>query len=233
MGQTVRPFILIIVFALLVQATVLFAVGQPPICACGSVRLWIGAVLSPENSQQLTDWYTPSHVIHGMLFYALGRLLFRGRWSPVLALALALGIEVAWELLENSPPRHCPLSRTVVSTRLFGRQYPELPLRHARHAGWLWVGGADTGARQYSARACCRVVHRLDDPRQSDAQRRSTARPEQGHLRLAGGRWPLWRLHEGVSSNAVQRIWKDLRQDSERFVPVADAWVTGDACVVR
>lgn len=104
MGQTVRPFILIIVFALLVQATVLFAVGQPPICACGSVRLWVGAVLSPENSQQLTDWYTPSHVIHGMLFYAFGRLLFRGRWSPVLALALALGIEVAWELLENSPP---------------------------------------------------------------------------------------------------------------------------------
>lgn len=104
MGQIIKPVILIILFALVLQAVALFVMGQPPICACGTVRLWVGTVLSPENSQQLTDWYTPSHVIHGMLFYALGRLLFRGRWSPVLALALALGIEVAWELIENSPP---------------------------------------------------------------------------------------------------------------------------------
>ena len=104
MAHTVRPLILISAVALIFQAVVLYAMGQPPICACGTVRLWVGAVLSPENSQQLTDWYTPSHVIHGMLFFAFGRLLFRGRWSPVLAVALALGIEVAWELIENSPP---------------------------------------------------------------------------------------------------------------------------------
>ncbi|WP_370674226.1 DUF2585 family protein [Pleomorphomonas sp. PLEO] len=104
MAHTTRPLVLICAVALIVQAGVLYAMGQPPICACGTVRLWVGAVLSPENSQQLTDWYTPSHVIHGMLFFALGRLLFRGRWSPVLAVALALGIEIAWELIENSPP---------------------------------------------------------------------------------------------------------------------------------
>ncbi len=103
MGQTFRPLILVGIFALALQATVLYAMGQPPICTCGTVRLWVGAVLSPENSQQLTDWYTPSHVIHGMLFFALGRLIFRGRWSPLLGAALALGIEVAWELIENSP----------------------------------------------------------------------------------------------------------------------------------
>lgn len=104
MASTTRTFILVCAVALVVQAVTLYLMGQPPICACGMVRLWVGAVLSPENSQQLTDWYTPSHVIHGMLFFALGRLLFRGRWSPVLAVALALGIEVAWELIENSPP---------------------------------------------------------------------------------------------------------------------------------
>lgn len=103
MGQTFRPLILVGIFALALQAAVLYTMGQPPICTCGTVRLWVGAVLSPENSQQLTDWYTPSHVIHGMLFFALGRLIFRGRWSSLLGVALALGIEVAWELIENSP----------------------------------------------------------------------------------------------------------------------------------
>lgn len=97
-----KPVGLLLVGALVVQAVVLHLMGQPAICACGSVRLWAGTVLGPENSQQITDWYTPSHVIHGLLFYALGWLLLRGR-SPLLALALALGIEIGWELVENSP----------------------------------------------------------------------------------------------------------------------------------
>lgn len=104
MAQTTRVVVMIIAAALIVQAAVLYAMGQPPICACGTVRLWAGTVLSPENSQQITDWYTPSHVIHGMLFFALGRLLFRRWTSPLFTLALALGIEAAWELIENSPP---------------------------------------------------------------------------------------------------------------------------------
>ena len=96
-----RP-LLLIAFAIAVQASLLAWVGQPLICTCGVVRLWVGDVMSAETSQQITDWYTPSHVIHGLLFYALGWLLLRGR-SPLLALALALGIEIGWELVENSP----------------------------------------------------------------------------------------------------------------------------------
>lgn len=97
-------FWLAVVAALvIVQAAVLYAMGQPAICACGTVRLWAGDVAGPENSQQLADWYTPSHVIHGFLFYGLARLLLRRR--PLTArLALAVAIEVAWELAENSPP---------------------------------------------------------------------------------------------------------------------------------
>ena len=88
--------------ALVVQGTALHGFGQPSICACGTIRLWTGDVLGPENSQQITDWYTFSHVIHGMIFYGLGRLLLP-RAPLLVLLALALGIEVAWELAENSP----------------------------------------------------------------------------------------------------------------------------------
>jgi hypothetical protein len=85
------------------QIAVLLAMGRPPICTCGTIRLWENSPLSPETSQQLFDWYTFSHLVHGFLFYGAIRLVFRSRLSVWQALLIAMGIEIGWEILENTP----------------------------------------------------------------------------------------------------------------------------------
>jgi hypothetical protein len=81
---------------------ILLAMQRPPICTCGQIKLWEGVVNGPGNSQHLSDWYSFSHIEHGFLFYLGGWLLLRSQ--PLgLRLSFAVGLELAWEILENSP----------------------------------------------------------------------------------------------------------------------------------
>ena len=84
------------------QAAALRALGRVWICKCGYVKLWHGVVHSAENSQHIADWYSPSHVIHGFIFYWL--LTVIGRRLPTgVKLVLTILVEAGWEVLENSP----------------------------------------------------------------------------------------------------------------------------------
>ena len=95
----------IFVIALLMVATaasIELAMGRHPICTCGTIRLWVSGRDSPETSQMLADWYSLSHVVHGLLFYALLWSLLR-RWPVGQRFLIALLIEASWEVIENTP----------------------------------------------------------------------------------------------------------------------------------
>ena len=103
-----RKALLATLFLILASAAILLAMDRPPICTCGYVELWHGTVQSSGNSQHLTDWYSPSHFTHGLIMFFVAWLLwdkwrlFGGkpaRW----ALPIAVVVEAAWEIMENTP----------------------------------------------------------------------------------------------------------------------------------
>ncbi|MEZ4865167.1 MAG: DUF2585 family protein [Caldilineaceae bacterium] len=75
--------------------------GRLWICACGRVLLWAGDIWSADNSQHLFDPYSFTHILHGFVFFWVIRWLLP-RLDFGWQLWLALLVEAAWEVAENS-----------------------------------------------------------------------------------------------------------------------------------
>ena len=102
MTASSRRFALATAAIVTVTAAILLSMGREPICKCGYVKLWHGVVVSSETSQHISDWYTPSHVVHGFAIYGLLFLVAR-KWPIGARLIAATMIEGGWEILENTP----------------------------------------------------------------------------------------------------------------------------------
>ncbi|HEX3653566.1 MAG TPA: DUF2585 family protein [Rhizomicrobium sp.] len=102
--RTRRPlwYYAIAAVLLAMQIAVLCAFGQPFVAASGQILLWVNDPFSAETSQQLADWYSFSHIIHGFIFYGLLKLA-APRLPAGARFLIAMGVEVAWELTENTP----------------------------------------------------------------------------------------------------------------------------------
>lgn len=86
---------------LFIIAGTLWAWGQPVICTCGQVKLWVGSIFDSGNSQHIADWYTLSHILHGVLIALGGRILFpRLGFNALFAVAIITGI--GWEIVEHT-----------------------------------------------------------------------------------------------------------------------------------
>jgi uncharacterized protein (DUF2062 family) len=83
------------------SAGLLLAMGRPMTYQHGPVRLWSSDVQSDQNSQQLADPYTFTHVTHGIVLFWLVGLVGRSIRNGTRAV-VALALECAWEVLENT-----------------------------------------------------------------------------------------------------------------------------------
>ncbi len=99
--NSIRLALLSALAIVIAQALILYWLGRTPICTCGYVKLWEGNAFGDGNSQHLSDWYTPSHIVHGFIFYFFAWAVFR-KASVGWRFALAVFIEAAWEVVENT-----------------------------------------------------------------------------------------------------------------------------------
>lgn len=95
--------LLLSLLTIVAAQAVVYAMGHPLICKCGTVKLWHGGRADNQMSQHIGDWYTYSHVLHGVIFYGLITWIAQGRLSVAARLLIAVFIEAGWEILENSP----------------------------------------------------------------------------------------------------------------------------------
>lgn len=136
-----RPAVIAALALFAIAVAILFAMDRPPMCACGTIDLWHGAVNSSGNSQHITDWYSPSHFTHGLIMYGAAWLLW-DRWRlfggrpAIWALPIAVFVEALWEVMENTP---MVINRYRSVTASFGYSGDSI-VNSAADIGWMTLG---------------------------------------------------------------------------------------------
>jgi hypothetical protein len=100
-GKTWRADLAAALAIVCVTALLEIAMGRTLTYHNGPIRPWVSEVHSDQNSQQISDFYTFSHIIHGAVFYGMTHLAM-GPASIGLRAAVALAIEATWESYENT-----------------------------------------------------------------------------------------------------------------------------------
>src|SRR5262245_35284053 len=96
-----RDSFLFIPLLMLAAAAAELGMGRKVWGIGGTAGLWSGDIWSSHNSQFLFDPYTFTHITHGILLYAVLSLAFK-KLPVSTRLLLAVGLESAWEVLENT-----------------------------------------------------------------------------------------------------------------------------------
>lgn len=120
-----------------IAAAILLWMGRAPICECGYVKFWHGETVSSENSQHIADWYTPSHILHGLVFYFFLWLVL-SRASLGSRFVIATAIETAWEIAENTDAVIQRYREATIALDYYG----DSVLNSVADIAWMWVGFA-------------------------------------------------------------------------------------------
>jgi len=115
-----RVYVLAVIAIMAFTATVELWMGRLPFCKCGSIRLWAGDIWSNENSQQFLDPYSFTHILHGVILYALVWSVASKRLPPGARLVVAVMLEAGWEMLENSNFIIARYRATTISQGYYG-----------------------------------------------------------------------------------------------------------------
>jgi hypothetical protein len=110
-------------------AAVLLAMGRTPFCRCGSIKLWTPDAWGPENSQQLTDPYSFTHITHGILLYWITRAV-----APRLALPARALLSLRNRKFRVRPLMFPMRPRNPIRLSRLQRSKPQVPLAAVR--GW-------------------------------------------------------------------------------------------------
>jgi hypothetical protein len=100
-GRRWQADVAVAVAIVCVTALLELSMGRALTYRNGPIRPWVSEVHSDQNSQQISDWYTFSHIIHGALFFGATHLMMR-RAPLALRLAVAVTLEATWETYENT-----------------------------------------------------------------------------------------------------------------------------------